>query len=242
MRVLLQRRSIPKAPSPGFSWCPVVAAAACAAALLMPAPALGQTPGAQTVSAPPRERPFLDGQFMVGVSGSHVLTPDSDLGQRWSVSPVFRPTPQRFGWAPTFGLNWYTGEISVPIDGRKTSIGEVRLRPVMAGVGYSFGYGPARTTLSVVSGYAFNSAVTYDDPDGRSAEISVSNAWVVRPSVSLTYALTRRLALISSIGYVYMDPTIQVTLSGHGTRTSHTLSDYRCDYVNFTLGTAFSLF
>lgn len=214
----------------------------CAGVLAAPAPALGQTPAAQAPSAPPRERPFLDGQFMVGVSGSHVLTPDSDLGQRWSVSPVFRPTPRGTGWGPAIGLNWYTGEVSVPIDGRKASIGEVRLRPVMAGVGYSFGRGPTRTTLSLVSGYAFNSAVSYDNPDGRSAEISVSNAWVVRPSVNFTYALTRRLAIISSVGYVYMDPTIQVTLRGGATRMSMTLSDYRCDYVNFTVGTAISLF
>lgn len=219
-----------------------LAAGLCTGVLMAPAVAFGQSSAVQPDRAPARERPFLDGQFMVGVSGSHVLTPDSDLGQRWSVSPVFRPTPRGTGWGPAIGLNWYTGDISVPIDGRKTSIGEVRLRPVMAGVGYSFGHGPTRTTLSLVSGYAFNSAVARELPDGTSAEITVSNAWVIRPSVNFTYALTRRLALISSVGYVYMDPTIQVSLAGHGTRTSHTLGDYRCDYVNFTLGTAISLF
>lgn len=180
---------------------------------------------------------------MVGVSVSHVLTPDSDLGQKWSVSPVFRNTPRRNGWTPAIGLNWYTGDIAVPVDGRRTTIGEIRLRPVMAGIGYSMGRGRARTTIGVVAGYAFNSSVVSRElPAGTTASISVTDAWVVRPSVALTYALTRRLAIISSVGYVYMDPTVRATLDEHGIRKSVGLGSYRADYVNFKVGTAFSFF
>jgi hypothetical protein len=204
-------------------------------------PAPGQSPPAHDQKAAPR--PFLDGRFMLGVSGSHVLTPDSDLGQRWSLSPVIRNTPRRYGWSPVVGLNWYTGNITVPVNGQQTVVGEIKLRPVMAGIGYSIGRGPTRTTIGLVAGYAFNSAtVARDLPAGTTAAISVTNAWVVRPSVTVTYALTRRLAVVSSIGYVYMDPTIRVAVGSDGQQVSRVLGSYRSDYINFTLGTAFSVF
>ena len=200
-------------------------------------------PAAAPPAAAPSTRPFLDGRFMIGVSGSHVLTPDSDLGQRWSLSPVIRNTPRRYGWSPVVGLNWYKGDIAVPVNGQQTVVGELKLRPVMAGIGYSIGRGPTRTTIGLVGGYAFNSAVVSQDlPADTSVSISVGNAWVVRPSVTLTYALTRRLAIVSSVGYVYMDPTIRVSVNSHGQHTSLALDHYRSDYINFTLGTAFSVF
>lgn len=207
--------------------------------LFAPAVTTAQTPPA---AAPPT-RPFLDGRFMVGVSGSYVLTPDSDLGQRWSLSPVFRNTRRRHGWSPSIGLNWYRGDIAVPVNGQQTVVGEIKFRPVMVGIGYSIGRGPTRTTIGVVGGYAFNSAaVTRDLPAGTTATISVTNAWVVRPSVTLTYALTRRLAVISSVGYIYMDPTIRVAVGSGGQQVSRVLGSYRSDYIHFTLGTAFSIF
>jgi hypothetical protein len=237
----------------------VLLAGAIGAVLLAPAPANAQDPGdtaQQAVSVAPtrsKEAPaseaartvrrFLDGRFMIGVSGSHVLTPDSDLGQKWSISPVFRPTPRRYGWAPAVGLNWYSGDIKVEIDGHQTIVGHLRLRPVMAGIGYSIGRGPTRTTLSLVGGYAFNSASAEPAlPAGTMASVSITNAWVVRPAVNFTYAVTRRLAIISSVGYVYMNPTVSVAVSTGGQRAFQPPGDYRCDYINFTLGTAFSIF
>lgn len=180
---------------------------------------------------------------MVGISGSHALTPDSDLGQKWSVSPVFRPTPGRNGWSPAIGLNWYDGDIKMDVGGSGMVVGHLKLRPVMAGLGYSFGTGRTRTTLSLVGGYAFNSAVAEENlPGATTASVSVSNAWAVRPGVSVTYALSWRLALLGSIGYVYMDPTVRVSVNQAGNRMAVTLDDYRSDYINFSIGTAFSIF
>jgi hypothetical protein len=218
-------------------------AAVIACVSFTPAAALAQAPDATPQEPPASRQPFLDGRFLIGLSVSHVLTPDSDLGQRWSLSPVIRKTPRRYGWSPIIGLNWYTGDIAVPIGGQQTVVGRIRLRPVMAGIGYSIGRGPTRTTLGVAGGYAFNSAaVAQDLPAGTTAAISVTNAWVVRPSVTLTYAVTRRLAVLTSVGYVYMKPTIRVTLNTNGQQAFHVLGDYRSDYINFEVGTAFSIF
>jgi len=189
------------------------------------------------------QRPFLKGRFLVGVNVTHGLTPEDDVGSRWSISPFFRNTPRRVGWGPSFGLNWFTGDIAVSIDGRKTTVGEVKVRPVMAGVGYTIGSGRARTTVSLVGGYAFSDAtVTAALPAGTTASIDIDDSWVVRPNVGVTFALTRRLALVGSIGYIYTNPTVTVNVTQLGRAATNVSGTYRSDYVNITVGTAVSIF
>lgn len=186
---------------------------------------------------------FLKGRVMVGVTIGRALTPDRDLGSHWHLSPFFRNTPRRAGWGPSFGLNWFSGDISVPINGQRTTIGEVKVRPIMAGVAYTIGRGRARTSFSFVGGYAFTRAkVTAALPSGTTASIDIGDAWVVRPNVGLTYALTRRLAIIGSIGYVYTNPTLTINVGQQGQAPALISGSFRGDYVNLTAGMAFSIF
>jgi hypothetical protein len=189
------------------------------------------------------QRAFLKGRFLVGVNLTHGLTPDDDVGSRWSVSPFFRNTPRRVGWGPSFGLNWFTGDLAVSIDGKRTTIGEVKVRPVMAGVGYTIGGGRTRTTVSLVGGYAFSDAtVTAALPAGTTASIAIDDSWVVRPNIGVTFAVTRRLALVGSVGYIYTNPTVTVNVTQPGRAAANVSGTYRSDYVNITVGTAVSIF
>jgi len=186
---------------------------------------------------------FLKGRFLLGVNVTHSLTPDQALGSHWSLSPVIRNTPRRLGWGPSFGLSGYTGNIVVPVDGRQTTIGEMKIRPLMGGISYSIGGGRLRTSFSLVGGYAFTSAkVTTALPAGTAATIDVTDAWVVRPNVGVTYALMKRLALIGSVGYVYTNPTITVSVSQQGQPLGRLSGTFRSDYVSITVGTAVSIF
>jgi hypothetical protein len=188
-------------------------------------------------------RPFLKGRVLVGANLTHSLTPDEDLDSHWSVSPVIRNTPRRLGWGPSFGLSGYKGNIVAPVNGQKTTIGEIRIRPLMGGISYSIGNGPLRTSFSLVGGYAFTSAkVTTALPSGTSASIDITDAWVVRPNVGLTYALTRRLAIIGSVGYVYTSPTITITVNQPDQAPRRFSGTFRSDYVSITVGTAVSIF
>jgi hypothetical protein len=216
-------------PSKPLSWL---------ATLPVPVP-----PSRLTWSSEVSQRPFLKGRFLVGVNLTHGLTPDKDLGSRWSISPFFRNTPRRVGWGPSFGLNWFTGDLAVSIDGTRTTIGEVKVRPVMAGVGYTIGGGRTRTTVSLVGGYAFSDAtVTAALPAGTTASIAIDDSWVVRPNIGVTFALTRRLALVGSIGYIYTNPTVTVNVTQPGRAATNVSGTYRSDYVNITVGTAVSIF
>lgn len=186
---------------------------------------------------------FLKGRFLVGVNLTHGLTPEDYVGSRWSVSPFFRNTPRRVGWGPSFGLNWFTGDIDVVVDGVRTTIGEVKVRPIMFGIGYTLDGGRARTTISLVGGYAFTDArVTAALPEGTTASISITDAWVVRPNVGVTVALTKRLALVGSVGYIYTNPTITANVTRLGRTAGSVSGAYRADYVNITVGTAVSVF
>lgn len=186
---------------------------------------------------------FLKGRFLVGVNLTHGLTPEDYVGSRWSISPFFRNTPRRVGWGPSFGLNWFTGDIDVMVDGVRTTIGEVKVRPIMLGIGYTLDGGRARTTVSLVGGYAFTDArVTAALPEGTTASISITDAWVVRPNLGVTVALTKRLALVGSIGYIYTNPTITANVTRLGRTAGSVSGAYRADYVNITVGTAVSIF
>ena len=146
---------------------------AAALALLMPVAAVAQnlpsSPLAMTLPMPgptptlvpilPESREdstFLKGRFLVGVNFSRKLTPEDNLGSRWSISPFVRNTPRRLGWGPSFGLNWFKGDIDAVVNGVRTTVGEVTVRPVMVGVGYTLGGNRVRTSISLVGGYAFS--------------------------------------------------------------------------------------
>jgi hypothetical protein len=140
-------------------------------------------------------------------------------------------------------LNWFRGDIDVAIDGVRTTVGEVRVRPIMLGVGYTLDLGRARTTFSLVGGYAFASAkVTAALPEGTTASIGIKDAWVMRPNVGVTVALTRRLALVGSVGYIYTNPTITIDVTRLGRTAASVDGTYRADYFNITVGTAVSIF
>jgi hypothetical protein len=211
---------------------------------VFPVPTAAAGGGATGFQVPDEARPgFLKGRFLVGVTTGRAMTPEGDLASEWKFAPFIRNTPRRAGWGPSFGLNWFTGDISVPVNGQRTKVGELKVRPVMAGISYAFINGRAITNFSFVGGYAFNSArITQALPEGTSASIRVENAWVVRPNVGLTYALTHRLALVGSLGYVFTKPTITIDVDQAGQPRQSYSDTHRSDYVNATVGLAFSIF
>jgi hypothetical protein len=210
--------------------------------LFAPLPAL-PAPVSRYAAAPEAPGAFMKGRFLIGVNISNPIPRNSAIDSGWKFSPAIRNTPRRTGWGPSFGLNWFRGGISVPVGGQRIAIGEVKVRPVMAGISYSFRTGHARTSLSFVGGYAFTSArVTAALPADTTATIDIRRSWVVRPNIGVIYPLTRRLALTGSAGYVFTKPivTFSVTQLGQGQiRASGSLSS---DYANLTVGLAFSIF
>jgi hypothetical protein len=222
-----------------------------AAAQLLPAKPINwlsplPAPPPQVVQFWPRSETsnrFLKGRFLIGVSTSHALTPDQELGSRWNVSPFIRNTPRRNGWGPAFGLNWFKGDVTVSIDGQRVTVGEVKVRPVMVGVAYTWNRDRLFTNVSLTGGYAFTSArVTAAMPVNTAATIEIGNGWVVRPAVGMTYALTHRFVVAGSVGYVYTNPSITIDVQQLARAPSRYSGTFRGDYFNLSVGLAYSIF
>lgn len=186
---------------------------------------------------------YLKGRFLMGATWGTVATIDENLGTQHGVSPFFSWNSRRRGWGPSFGFSSATTELRVPVDARAVSIGSVKVRPLMAGVAYSFMSGRARTSLGVVGGYSINHAsVDRALPLGVGVDVTIRNAWVAQPKVDLMFAATRRLALVASFGYTFSNPDVSVTVTQGGQQTFRANDHVRVDSVAMRVGAAVSLF
>jgi hypothetical protein len=156
------------------------------------------------------------GWLGVGASTTFVRPIDDDLGSALSVGPLIRLMP-RDGWGVAGALNWFEADVT-GLQGTDLELGRLRVRPVMAGVAYTFLRGRVATSLSIVAGYAFNRFELNDDVariavEPYRFEVDDSLAW--RPGVSLSYAVADRVALVGFGGYLVTRPDARlVTAQG----------------------------
>jgi len=208
----------------------------CAAGLLAAAPAPA-TAGGTDAPHP------LDGRVLAGVTFGRVMTTHGDLGGQNTVSPFFRWNSRRDGWGPSFGFSWSSVDLRVPVANRRTSLGEVRLRPVMLGAGYTVWRGPLRAMAGLVAGYAFNSAsVNGSLPANTMATLDIDRAWAAGPKVDFMYAVRPRLAVIASAAYVFSDPRLTARAWTDGALQYERVSRIRADSLTLRVGAAISLF
>ncbi len=142
----------------------------------------------------------------LGVSLSTSRPTADALTPRWAVGPLVRVGAGQ-GVGLAIGFSWYRATLEP--DTRTV----VRVRPVMAGVGYTVQRDRLSVSTSLVGGYAFNSLVL---PKRGSVvgpvAVAVDNGFVLRPGVSVWRDLGRRVALnvsvdflLTEIGVTYLD-------------------------------------
>src|SRR5688572_31470711 len=99
----------------------------------------------------------------VGIGGSvgGIFPNDDDVnaGLARGVSFGLAPAP---GLGPTMGFGWYEGDLALPRVSGNVEVGRLRVRPLMAGIGYSWVKGRVATGVSVNAGISFNS-IRLDD-------------------------------------------------------------------------------
>jgi hypothetical protein len=96
--------------------------------------------------------------------------------------------------------------------------GELHVRPIMAGYGYTQVVGRYSITADVLGGYAFGSiglsdaaAVAYRRVlDVPSVTARATNTFVVKPEIGIWYDMTRRLYLNVNAGYMMARPDVMV--------------------------------
>ena len=149
------------------------------------------------------------------------------------------------GWGFHWGLNWYAVDIDRPVGGASTDLGELHVRPIMAGYGYTWIITKNAITADLLGGYAFAKM----DLSGSAADVyrtrmgtpvtdaTASNTFVLKPEVAIWHDINKTLGLNINVGYMFARPEVTVTTSnGTDVRTA------RADQFLIKVGLVYSIF
>src|SRR5262245_27566 len=78
------------------------------------------------------------------------------VGMAYGVNFGLAPAP---GFGPTLGFGWYQGDLTLTGVSGNVEVGRLRVRPLMAGIGYTWVRDRLATGVSVNAGISFNSIV-----------------------------------------------------------------------------------
>lgn len=149
------------------------------------------------------------GRVSAGASVALNTMTDSDVENAFSIAPLVRVNPRR-GWRLATAFNWVTANLKNP-DGGTGKFARLKVRPVMAGIGYTFG--PDRTlfNVSIVGGPSFNYVDFHDEYlEGITSAptMDVDHGFAIRPGFSFTQTLAPRVGLTAFTGYMFNRPGI----------------------------------
>jgi hypothetical protein len=158
---------------------------------------------------------------------------------------LWRVGMPKAGWGFHWGLNWYAVKLERPVGGRVTELGELHLRPVMAGYGYTKLVRRYSITADVLGGYAIGSMRLSDPAVAAyraalgvvSADASSTNTLVLKPEIGLWYDVTSRVYVNVNAGYIMARPDVSiVTAAGTDRRKA------RADQFVVKVGVVYSIF
>jgi hypothetical protein len=192
----------------------------------------------------------LKNRFAIG-GEFKVKTSDRASGEdyaRGQLGPglLWRVGDAKPGWGFHWGLNWYAVKLERPIGGGSANeLGELHVRPIMAGYGHTKVIRRYSVTADVLGGYAFGS-MTISDPaaaayrrtfGGSSVEAHATNTLVIKPEIGVWYDFTRKVYLNVNAGYMMARPDVSV-VSAAGTD----MRKARADQFILKVGVVYSIF
>jgi hypothetical protein len=171
-----------------------------------------------------------DSVVVVGGSFS-VLSPRSeDVEHHWGVGLVAR-LRRNSGFGGTLGLNWFKSDLNGEIEGVRTRLATVIVRPLMVGPTYTRQFAHFSLGGAIAAGYSFNGlrntgavadALAASGQPGATFELTDSFVW--RPSVSLWWELGNRFGLMVSASYLVLRPEMVTSTPAGTTRRRLDLS------------------
>jgi len=145
----------------------------------------------------------------VGIGGSaggyFTFDDEVNVGSAYGVNFGLAPAP---GLGPTLGFGWYQGDLILSGVSGDREVGDLRVRPLMAGIGYTWMHGRVATGVSINAGISFNSIKLNDQyrtffGPGTEVRVDASNSFAVRPQVRVEYAVHKKVGVFSSAGYFF---------------------------------------
>jgi hypothetical protein len=149
------------------------------------------------------------------------------------------------GWGFHWGLNWYAVRIERPVGGIATELGELHVRPIMAGYGYTRAIGRYAIAADVLGGYAIGS-IRLDPPaidafrrtlGVPTASAGASNTLVLKPEIGVWYDVNKKVYVNVNAGYMVARPDVTVT-----TTAGTDFRKARADQFVLKVGVVYSIF
>jgi hypothetical protein len=147
----------------------------------------------------------------VGIGGSvggiFTFDDDVDTSVAFGVNGTLAP---RHGFAPTLGFGWYRTDLTLAGVSGDREVGRLRVRPLMAGIGYTWVKERLAAGVSVNAGISFNSVRlngpyrTFFGP-GTEVRVDASNSVAVRPQFRVEYAAARKVGVYTSAAYFFTE-------------------------------------
>ena len=141
------------------------------------------------------------------VGGIFPFDDDVSVGLAAGINFGLAPSP---GLSPTMGFGWYRADLTLSGVSGDVEVGDLRIRPLMAGIGYTWVKGRVATGVSINAGISFNSIRLNDQyrsffGPGTEIRVDASNSFAVRPQFRVEYAVARKVGVYSSVGYFFTE-------------------------------------
>jgi hypothetical protein len=189
----------------------------------------------------------IDSRLAVGASVTTRVAPSDDAGNGAAVGFEWRLGAARPGWGwETSLFSWFDTDVQVPLTSSTTvDPGHIRMRPLMAGYGYTWVRGRTAITADLVAGYSLNSfrldsaaLQEYSQRLGAAGiESEATNAFCVKPEVQVWYDINRRFGLKLNGGYLIARPSMVIRSS-----LGELVRPVDADTFLITAGLVYSLF
>jgi hypothetical protein len=186
-----------------------------------------------------------DNRLALGANFSARRLTDESASGHSGIGLLWRFGEGETGWGWHWALNWFDADVRQSVGGSTVQLGELHIRPIMVGYGYSYRLGRQLFTANLVGGYCFTSmslapaaADAYHDRLGaRSVSLRTSNPLVVRPAFDAWHDLSEKVGLNASIGFLVVRPRVTVlsTLGEDERRL-------RADTLQLKIGLVYSIF
>jgi hypothetical protein len=187
-----------------------------------------------------------DSRLAVGMSVTTRLASASDASGSAGVGFEWRIGHEGQGWTWQHSFfNWFDTGVQEPIAERTVALGHLRVRPIMAGYGYTWIRGRAAITADLLGGYTLNSfaldgaaQAEYSQRLGATrVDPEATNALAIKPEIQVWYDLNPRFGLKLSSGYLITRPSVVITSS-----LGQDVRPVRADTFLMTFGLVYSLF
>jgi len=148
-------------------------------------------------------------------AGSEMAHATRGIGLAW------RFGHSQTGWGLATGLGWFAADVNRSIGGLTTEIGELHVKPFMAGYGYTHAFRRTAISAELLGGFAFvsfkqmpSAADMYRDRLGASSlAINSSNTLALRPQTNVWIDMSKKVGLNFSVGYALVRPRLTTTTS-----------------------------